>query len=157
MESNKSGFVFQPSYYEAINAIQDKEQKLEMYEAIINYGINGIEPTFTNPLLEALFKMAVPTLNASKKRYKASVENGKKGGRPPKTKNDTPNKSSNNTSSKSNINTPEVKKEVVIEEEEKKADKLKQYQENGEEMKNRYQKYNNHPPVVPNRLSKLMH
>ena len=74
------GFVFLPSYYEAIRQLPDAE-RLMMYDAIVQYGIEGELPELP-PILNAAFLFCKPNIDSSKSRYFDSVENGKKGGRP---------------------------------------------------------------------------
>lgn len=83
----KNSFVFFRSFYEAFNEIDDKDIKVEFIEAICKYCLDGEEYTFKSNVSKALFIAIKPTMNSANARYKASVENGKKGGRPKKNKN----------------------------------------------------------------------
>ena len=74
------GVVFLASYYEAIRGLPDAE-RLMMYDAIVQYGIEGELPELP-PILNAAFLFCKPNIDSSKSRYFDSVENGKKGGRP---------------------------------------------------------------------------
>ena len=73
---NKNSFVFYRSFREAVAELPP-EQRLEFYEAIIDYALDGTEPELT-PLMKALFKLAEPVLERNNTLY----ENGKKGGAP---------------------------------------------------------------------------
>lgn len=79
-ENNKNNFVFFASFLDSINCLEDSQQ-LEVYKAISNYGVFGIE-TELSPVAKAIFLSIKPNLNSSLKRYNACVENGKKGGNP---------------------------------------------------------------------------
>lgn len=90
------GFTFLPSYYEAIRPLPD-EQRLLMYDAIMDYAIRGVAPENLSPILNGYFTLLRPNIDSSVKHYSASVENGKKGGRPPR---DKPNKNPEKTQAK---------------------------------------------------------
>lgn len=76
------GLVWLPSYYESLSGLPD-ESRLKLYDAIIRYGIYGEVPELQG-YEAAIFGLIKPTIDASTNRYHAAVENGKKGGRPPK-------------------------------------------------------------------------
>lgn len=133
----RDSFIFYRSFYEAIKIINN-EEKLEVYEAICNYSLNGIENKFNSTTAHAIFTLIKPNIDNATNRYKASVENGKKGGRPKKEENlekpkKNPKKPSNNldeTETKANQNLNEdvyvyedvyvdVKEEEINKEEEK--------------------------------------
>lgn len=69
-------FTFYRSYYESLQDL-DKEDRLIIYEAIMNYMFNGIEPTLDG-IPKIIYGLIRPTLLKSKKLS----ENGKKGGAP---------------------------------------------------------------------------
>ena len=79
----KDSFVFYKSFYDAIKKIPE-EYQLELYNAILSYSLEGLEPSNLSPIAEAMFILIKPNIDSSQKRYEASVENGKKGGRPKK-------------------------------------------------------------------------
>ena len=87
----KDSFVFYKSFYDAIKKIPEEFQ-LELYNAIFNYSLEGIEPTNLSDIPQAMFTLIRPNIDSSQRRYKASVENGKKGGRPKKQDLEKPNK-----------------------------------------------------------------
>lgn len=74
-------FVFYRSFAEVIEMIPDPEEQILMLKALIDYGLNGIEPNLEYPL-NAMFKQMTSSIAGAQKRYNASVENGKKGGNP---------------------------------------------------------------------------
>lgn len=59
-----------------------QKDRLLLYEAVCEYGINGNMPENLPENLYGLFILMKPNIDANKKRRKASVENGKKGGAP---------------------------------------------------------------------------
>lgn len=75
----RDGFVFYKSFAEAICELQD-DVKLECLNAIIDYGIYGIERELSG-IPAIVFKLVKPQLDANNKRF----SDGKKGGRPKKT------------------------------------------------------------------------
>jgi len=79
-----TGFVFLESYHEALRGLPDTS-RLQMLDAILGYVFDGVIPQLS-PELASLWVLIRPNVDASMRRYQASVENGKKGGRPPKPK-----------------------------------------------------------------------
>ena len=77
----RDSFVFYRSFAEVISMIPDAEQQITLLNALIEYGLNGTEPDLQYPL-SAMFKQMTSSIAGAQKRYQASVENGKKGGRP---------------------------------------------------------------------------
>lgn len=76
----KESFVFYKSFYESIKEVDDNIQ-LELFKAICEYSLNDEEIELA-PISRALFTLMKPIIDSAKKRYVASVENGKKGGAP---------------------------------------------------------------------------
>ena len=81
----KDGFIFYKSFYDSINAL-DESMQLEVYKALAEYGLTGEMSDDLSPITKALLTAMIPTIDNANKRYVASVENGKKGGRPKKNK-----------------------------------------------------------------------
>lgn len=81
----KDGFIFYKSFYDSINAL-DESMQLEVYQALAGYGLTGKMRDDLSPIAKALLTAMIPTIDNANKRYVASVENGKKGGRPKKNK-----------------------------------------------------------------------
>ena len=81
----KDGFIFYKSFYDSINAL-DESMQLEVYKALAEYGLTGEMGDDLSPIAKALLTAMIPTIDNANKRYVASVENGKKGGRPKKNK-----------------------------------------------------------------------
>ncbi len=78
----KDSFVFYRSFYESIKSL-DKDLQIEIITAICEYSLNEIEMELS-PVANAIFRLIKPNIDNATKRYKASVENGKRGGRPKK-------------------------------------------------------------------------
>lgn len=70
-------FTFFKSYFEAIEALNDDDQKLQLYRAICEYSIYGREPELEGTA-KAVFIAFKPNLDSSRTKS----ENGKKGGAP---------------------------------------------------------------------------
>jgi hypothetical protein len=96
-----TGFVFHKSYWDAISNLPDEVSKCKVIESICNYVFSNIEPELTG-IENSIWILIKPTLDSSTKRYKASVENGKKGGRPKKTQ-EKPNNNLTETQDKSQV------------------------------------------------------
>lgn len=79
----RDGFIFYRSFYEASKPLNN-DDKLALYEAIFEFALNQNE-TKREPMVNAMFMLIKPQLEANNKRY----ENGKNGGRPPKEKTET--------------------------------------------------------------------
>lgn len=72
-------FVFFRNYWELMELIPNKEQRLELYEAIIEYALNGNEP-------DDLIKPALYVWNSIKPhlaKSRANAINGRRGGAKP--------------------------------------------------------------------------
>lgn len=78
----KDSFVFFKSFFDAIQNIP-KENQLEVYEALCTYSFTGEVPEIEG-ISKAMFILMKPNIDKSNARYEASVNNGKKGGRPKK-------------------------------------------------------------------------
>lgn len=83
---NKESFIFYRSFYEAIKTMPDDGEQAKAYKYIFEYVFEGKEPN-ERDFATAMFCMVKVNIDNANKRYLASVENGKKGGRPPKNKN----------------------------------------------------------------------
>lgn len=69
--------MFYRSFYEAIKDLP-KDIQGEIYEAIMEFGLNDNELENMKPVTRSIFTLIRPQIEANKRRY----ENGKKGGRP---------------------------------------------------------------------------
>ena len=81
MKKERTGFIFLKTFNESIEDLETQDRCI-MYEAIINYGLYGEEPELTKGYLKSIWKLISSTIDVTSKKYDASVENGKKGGRP---------------------------------------------------------------------------
>ena len=83
-----SNMVFFASIKDSIDALNLSDTlKVEYYEGVINYGLYGIAPSFSNPALNAIFIALKPNIDANNRKKQQAIkcsENGKKGGRPKK-------------------------------------------------------------------------
>ena len=77
----KDSFIFYKSFYDAIKNIPDEEQ-LKLFKSICDYCFGENEIELEDGIAKALFILIKPNIDSANARYKASVENGKKGGRP---------------------------------------------------------------------------
>lgn len=103
----KDSFVFYKSFYDAIKKIPD-EYQLELYNAILSYSLEGLEPSDLSPIAEAMFILIKPNIDSSQKRYETSVENGKRGGRPRQETQDKPSQNPKETQRKPKDNLQET-------------------------------------------------
>lgn len=74
------GFIFHKSYWESINELPD-ESKCNIIQCMCEYAFNENEVELKG-IDKSIWTLMKPTLDSSIKKYKSSVENGKKGGRP---------------------------------------------------------------------------
>ena len=85
-DNKEMPFVFYPSFRSQLKAIKNKDIRAIICEALIDYGVCGTEPDFSevDPLgtIDALFVPMRQEIDKAKARYLACVENGKKGGAP---------------------------------------------------------------------------
>lgn len=73
----RDSLIFYYSFAKAIQRLPD-DQQLKALWAIINYGLDGVEPEDDGELYMSIFDMAKPQIDANVKRK----VNGTKGGRP---------------------------------------------------------------------------
>lgn len=80
----RNSFCFYRSFYDAIKALPKKYQS-QALDAVLAYGLDGIEPTDADGVIQAIFALIRPQIDANNKRYtngKKGAEHGAKGGRP---------------------------------------------------------------------------
>ena len=73
----RESFVFYRSFYEAAERLSDPTKRLDLYEAVIRYALDGEAGTADETILMAL-ELCKNTIDKNNRRY----ENAKKGGRP---------------------------------------------------------------------------
>lgn len=99
----RDSFVFYRSFYDIFNKLPSDAEKVEFITAICKYGLDETEVEMSL-MCDIAFASVKPNIDAARKRYAASVENGKKGGRPSKNKNlEKPNITYNNLGEPSGI------------------------------------------------------
>lgn len=79
----RDSFVMFTNWVEAIEALPEEFQ-LECFKAVSKYGLTGEIPEGISPITKALLISFSKGMENNIARYHASVENGKKGGRPRK-------------------------------------------------------------------------
>lgn len=72
----RAQFTFYRSYWEALQTLPKKD-RLQAYEAITDYALNGTEPNLTGPASTA-FILIRPTLDTGRKRAAAGKSGGAK-------------------------------------------------------------------------------
>ena len=76
--NEKRSFVFYDSFLEAMKHLNDTEFR-ECVMRIRDYTLDGIDEESDSPMVNVIMTLAKPNLEAAKRRYEISVENGKKG------------------------------------------------------------------------------
>ena len=77
-KNEKRSFVFYDSFLEAMKHLNDAEFR-ECFLRIRNYAIDGLEEESASPNINIIMALVKPNLDSARRRYMASVENGKKG------------------------------------------------------------------------------
>ena len=129
-EVERKAFAFYRSFMDAIETIPDEIKKAKAYKVIVEYGLNGVEPTNNEDLvIKVIFKQAKPQIDANLKRYANCVKNGKKGGAPKKSKKPKNNQEITKEEPKTNQETtkeqPENNQETTLKDKDKEKDKVK--------------------------------
>lgn len=75
----RDSVLFYRSFYEAIESIENLEERAAVYGAVLAYAMDGIEPELSG-YMKAVFLLIKPQIDANNAKY----ENAKKGGRKPK-------------------------------------------------------------------------
>lgn len=81
----RDSILFYRSFYESLKELPRK-QRLEAYEVIFEYGLNGVEPDGEG-VISAIFALIKPQVDANNRRFingSKGAEHGVKGGRPKK-------------------------------------------------------------------------
>ncbi len=60
-------FTFYRSYWKALSVLSKKD-RLTLYEAIIQYGLNGTEPEGLTNKQASIFAMALPSLRSGRRK-----------------------------------------------------------------------------------------
>ena len=77
-DNGKNSFVFYDSFLSAMKHLNDAEFR-ECVMKIRDYALEGIDEESQSPYVNIILAMAKPNLDSARRRYMASVENGKKG------------------------------------------------------------------------------
>ena len=77
-DNGKNSFVFYDSFLSAMKHLNDSEFR-ECVMKIRDYALEGIDEESQSPYVNIILAMAKPNLDSARRRYMASVENGKKG------------------------------------------------------------------------------
>ena len=77
-KNEKRSFVMYDSFLSAMKHLNDSEFR-ECVMKIRDYALEGAEEESTSPMVNIILAMARPNLDAARRRYETSVENGKKG------------------------------------------------------------------------------
>ena len=111
----RTQFTFYRSFREAIKCLPD-EERLKAYEAIIDYALNETEPEVSGAAM-AVFLMAKPTLDNSRKKAESGSAGGTSGTGDSKQRPSKPQASDKQTASKPQANRKQTasKKEKEIE------------------------------------------
>ena len=76
--NGKNSFVFYDSFLSAMKHLGDAEFR-ECVLKIRDYALEGVDEESSSPMVNVIMAMAKPNLDSARRRYMASVENGKKG------------------------------------------------------------------------------
>ena len=89
MENKEPLCKYAPIFYGHLQAIEklDEATQLKLFKAICYFCFYAIEPEEEDIIVQALFTSFKDVLENSARRYKANVENGKRGGAPKGNKN----------------------------------------------------------------------
>lgn len=77
MEEGRWSFTFFRSFYEAAQAIDDKEMRADFYEAVCEYAIYGTVREGLSGVALAMFMLARPNIDVSRKKAEAGSRGGK--------------------------------------------------------------------------------
>ena len=77
-KDEKRSFVFYDSFLSAMKHLNDAEFR-ECVMKIRDYALEGVDEESSSPMVNVIMALAKPNLDSARRRYMASVENGKKG------------------------------------------------------------------------------
>lgn len=126
MENKEPLCKYAPIFYGHLQAIEklDEATQLKLFKAICYFCFYAIEPEEEDIIVQALFTSFKDVLENSAKRYKANVENGKKGGAPKGNKNASKTTQNNPIQPNSTQNKHGKEKEEVKEKGKEKEEEL---------------------------------
>ena len=76
--NGKNSFVFYDSFLSAMKHLNNAEFR-ECVLKIRDYALDGVDEESSSPMVNVIMALAKPNLDSARRRYMASVENGKKG------------------------------------------------------------------------------
>ena len=103
----KDAFVCYRSYIEAIRLLPE-DKRWEFFEKVICYSLDGVDPELQDYDTKLAFTLMKANIDSCNKRYKSSVENGKKGGAPKGNNNAKVGKKTTQINPKDNVNVNET-------------------------------------------------
>ena len=84
---NPRDFLFRESFYKVCRAIEDSRVRLAAYDLLCEFGVTGENKIESYPIspeqreiLSIILSHPFSSIEATKRRYERSVENGRKGG-----------------------------------------------------------------------------
>ena len=77
-KDEKRSFVFYDSFLSAMKHLNNAEFR-ECVLKIRDYALDGVDEESSSPMVNVIMELAKPNLDSARRRYMASVENGKKG------------------------------------------------------------------------------
>lgn len=77
-------FKFWDAYYDALKTLETSDQRSEFIMALCQYVFDGVEPEFSDKMVEFGFMLIRKQAELSKEIANTARENGKRGGRPAK-------------------------------------------------------------------------
>ena len=77
-DNGKNSFVFYDSFLSAMKHLNNAEFR-ECVLKIRDYALDGVDEESSSPMVNVIMVLAKPNLDSARRRYMASVENGKKG------------------------------------------------------------------------------
>ena len=77
-DNGKNSFVFYDSFLSAMKHLNNAEFR-ECVLKIRDYALDGVDEESSSPMVNVIMELAKPNLDSARRRYMASVENGKKG------------------------------------------------------------------------------
>ena len=74
-------FIFYSNWFDSVRQLENVRQQNELLRAVVEYGVTGEYESSTDGVVNALFMMIRPQIDAAKERYNAKVNGGLTAGR----------------------------------------------------------------------------
>lgn len=81
---DKRTFIFFPEWLNFIGTLSDKNDQLDLYNIIAEYGCTGEYHSINLTMIGAFESLIKPQIDRAQKNYQMKVDLGKTGGRPKK-------------------------------------------------------------------------